>query len=246
MKNLLTYILCVILGITTTCYAQNHSYTYKYRMVLLDSTYDAKVDPGLSKYLDRQKALLDKKMNEVIGHCDVTMNVEAPQSPLSDFLTELLLKDGPGAVKQAPCDFSILNFGGIRTNLQAGDVTVGDIFKISPFDNFLAVGTIKGSELRKAISRFRLDALAAATAGVNVSYKNNEPYKILVQDKEIQDDTVYRFITLNFIAEGGDNILSDVKFESMEYSTLVFRDFIIDEIKKITKEGKSVSDGFIR
>ena len=68
----------------------------------------------------------------------------------------------------------------------------------------------------------------------------------MVQDKEIQDDAVYRFITLNFIAEGGDNILSDVKFESMEYSTLVFRDFIIDEIKKITKEGKSVSDGFIR
>jgi len=215
-------------------------------MVRLDSTYDSKLDPKLVSYMDRHKARLDKKMNEVIGHCDVTMNVESPQSPLSDLLTDLLLKDGPSAIGQTPCDLSILNFGGIRTNLQAGDVTVGDIFKISPFDNYLTVATLKGSELKKAVLRFRRDALMAASAGLEVSYKNNVPYRITVQGKEIQDDALYRLITLNFIAEGGDNILSGVKYENLDYSMLIFRDFLIDEVKKMTKAGKSVSDALSR
>ena len=245
MKKI-TFFLIVVLGITSVCYAQNHSYKYKYRMVRLDSTYDAKLDPELSKYLVRHKARLDKKMNEVIGRCDVTMNVESPQSPLSDLLTELMLRDGPSAIGQAPCDLSIINFGGIRTNLQAGDVTVGDIFKISPFDNYLVVATLKGSELKKAVLRFRWDALMAATAGMNVSYKNNVPNKIIIRGQEIRDDELYRMITLNFIAEGGDNIFSGIQYESLEYSMLVFRDFLINEVKKITKEGKSVSDALSR
>ncbi len=246
MKRLPIYLILFLLGITTFCYAQNHSYAYKYRMVRLDSTYDSKLDPALVKYIERHKARLDKKMNEVIGHCDVTLNVESPQSPLSDLLTELLLSDGPAAMQQAPCDVSILNFGGIRASMQAGDVTVGDIFKISPFDNTLVVASMKGTELKKVVSRFRLNAMMAATAGLNVSYKDNVPYKILVQGKPIQDDAVYRVITLNFIAEGGDKILSDIKYENLDYSMLIFRDFLIDEVKKITKAGKSVSDGFIQ
>ena len=241
MKRIICFFLITFLGITFASYAQNHSYKYNYRMVRLDSTYDSKLDPKLVSYMERHKARLDKKMNEVIGHCDVTMNVESPKSPLSDLLTDLMLKDGPAAIKQDPCDLSILNFGGIRTNMQAGDVTVGDIFKISPFDNYLVIATVKGSELRKAVSRFRLDALAAASAGMEVSYKNNVPYRILIQGKELQDDALYRLITLNFIAEGGDNILSDIQYESLEYSMLVFRDFLIDEVKKITKSGKSLS-----
>lgn len=215
-------------------------------MVRMDSTYDAKLDPGLVKYLERHKARLDKKMSEVIGHCDITMNVESPQSPLSDLLTDMLLKDGPSAINQEACDLSILNFGGIRTNLQAGDVTIGDIFKISPFDNYLVIATLKGSELKKAVSRFRLDALKAASAGMDVSYKNNVPYRIQIQGKDLQDDAVYRLITLNFIADGGDNILTGINYENLEYSMLIFRDFLIDEVKKITKSGKSVSDALTK
>lgn len=238
--------LLIVLGITSACYAQNRSYKYRYKMVRLDSTYDSKLDPELSKYLVRHKARLDKKMSEVIGYCAVTMNVAAPQSPLSDLLTEWMLKDGPAAINQPPCDLSILNFGGIRTNLQAGDVTVGDMFRISPFDNYLTVVSIKGSELKKAVYRFRLDKLMAATAGMQVFYKNNTPYRIVIQNEDIEDEKIYRLITLNFIADGGDHILSDIHFEKKEYSMVVFRDFLIDEVKKMTKEGKSVSDALSR
>ena len=84
----------------------------------------------------------------------------------------------------------------------------------------------------------------AASAGMQVFYKNNTPYRIVIQNKDLEDDKIYRLITLNFISDGGDHILSDVNFENKEYSMVVFRDFLIDEVKKMTKEGKSVSDGF--
>ncbi len=230
----------IVLGITLTSYAQNHTYHYGYRMVRLDSTYDAQLDPDLSAFLVRHKARLDKKMNEVIGHCPTTLNVESPKSPLSDLIIELMLKEGPAAINQAPCDLSMMNFGGIRTNIQAGDVTVGDIFEISPFDNHFVVVTLKGSELKKAVNRFRYDQLMACNAGMEISYKDNVPYRVLVQGKELQDNQLYRLITLDFISEGGDDILSGIHYENVEYTNIIFRDFLINQIKAMTKRGEEL------
>ena len=53
IKSLFTII---ILSITVFGYAQNVSkpkYQYKYEMVRLDSTYDAKIDPKLAKYVEK-------------------------------------------------------------------------------------------------------------------------------------------------------------------------------------------------
>lgn len=231
----------LILGIACIGYAQN--FQYGYQMVRMTSQYDSKIDPKLQKYVDRQKARLEMEMNVVIGYCDATLASFVPASPLSNFLTDILLAKSPDYVADTifrQCDVSLLNFGGIRSQLPAGEVTVGNIFSLSPFENYLTFIEIKGSELRKMFNRFKEKSNNAPFSGAQLTFSQGRPYRILVQGKPLMDDRVYRLVTLNFIADGGDNILRDIQFEKKITTEVVFRDFLIQEIKNMNQEGRHI------
>jgi 2',3'-cyclic-nucleotide 2'-phosphodiesterase (5'-nucleotidase family) len=237
---------CIILGITSLGYAQNVSapkYRYQYKMVKVDSTYDAKIDPKLAKYVDKKRRQLEKQMQVVIAHTDVELESLSPESPLSNFLTDLLLNEASHYIKDTTfdnLDLSMLNFGGIRTSMPAGNVTVGDIFNISPFDNYLTFIVMKGSELRKVLEKFT-DKFNAPYAGATITYKNNHPSQILVGGKPIDDNRLYKLVTVDFIAEGGDHLIEGVQFEKKESTAVTFRDFLISELKAMTSRGEKVT-----
>jgi len=237
---------CIILGITTFGYAQNVSrpkYQYKYEMIRLDSTYDAKIDPKLAKYVDKKRRQMEKQMQVVVAHTDAELESFAPESPLSNFLTDLLLNEASHYIKDTAfdnLDMSMLNFGGIRTSMPAGNVTVGDIFAISPFDNYVTFIALKGSELRKALEKFT-DKFNAPYAGVTIIYKNNHPAQILVGGNPIDDNRLYKLVTVDFIAEGGDHLIEGIQFEKMELTTVTLRDFLITELKAMTGRGEKVT-----
>lgn len=242
IKSLFTII---ILSITVFGYAQNVSkpkYQYKYKMVRLDSTYDAKIDPKLAKYVEKKRRQMDKQMQVVIAHTDAELESFAPESPLSNFLTDLLLNEASKYIKDTAfdnLDLSMLNFGGIRTSMPGGNVTVGDIYRISPFDNYLTFIVLKGSELKKALGRFT-DQLNAPYAGATIVYKQKKPVEITVQGNLIDDNRLYTLVTVDFISEGGDHLLENIQYERVEKTATTLRDFLITELKAMNARGEKV------
>ena len=244
--NLKSLFSCIILSITLFGYAQNVSaprYHYQYQMICLDSTYDAKVDPKLAKYVDKKRHQMEKQMQVVIGHTDAELESFAPESPLSNFLTDLLLNESSKYIKDTAfdnLDMSMLNFGGIRTSMPAGYVTVGDIYRISPFDNYLTFVLVKGSELRKALEKFT-HKFNAPYSGAVITYKNNRPTQILIQGKPIDGNRIYKLVTVDFISQGGDHLLEGVRYEKVESTGVTFRDFIITELKAMNARGEKIT-----
>lgn len=242
IKSLFTII---ILSITVVSYAQNVSkpkYQYKYEMVRLDSTYDAKIDPKLSKYVEKKRRQMDKQMQVVIAHTDAELESFAPESPLSNFLTDLLLNEASKYIKDTAfdnLDLSMLNFGGIRTSMPGGNVTVGDIYRISPFDNYLTFIVLKGSELKKALGRFT-DQFNAPYAGATIVYKQKKPVEITMQGNLIDDNRLYTLVTVDFISEGGDHLLENIQYERVEKTATTLRDFLITELKAMNARGEKV------
>ncbi len=238
--RLKTLSLLFILGLTTFCHAQN--FIYDYQMICLDSTWDESIDPKLQQYVDKQKAKMGVELDEVIGQCEEALYAYTPASPLSNLLTDMLLKQTPlyTSEEELSGDLAILNFGGIRTHLPAGDVTVGDIFNLSPFNNTIVVLDIRGSELRKALMRFSERNATAAFAGGQITFLSGTPYKILIQGEPLEEERIYKVITLDFIAGGGDKILNDIEYLSTLNTGVLYRDFLIQEIRKITQTGQSI------
>lgn len=241
MRKILSLILLISMT-TLLCPAQSKVVSYELKKVNGNcTTYN---NPQLQKELDKSKKKLEKQTGVVIGYCPEEMVSEMPQSPLSNFLTDILVEIGNEYCQKKhkeAVDFSLLNFGGIRSSLKAGNITIGDIFEIAPFENNLVIVDLKGSEVRKIFRRFKVKKCEPYSQQVNIQYAGDYFYKALINGQEIDNNKTYRMITLDFILTGGDDILKDVELGNVDNTGIVVRDAYIKHIKKMTAEGKNVT-----
>jgi 5'-nucleotidase len=68
------------------------------------------------------------------------------ESALGNLLADLLLESRPQA------QVALVNGGGLRADLPAGELTYGALYDAQPFDNRLAVVTMTGGQLAQAIA----------------------------------------------------------------------------------------------
>lgn len=236
--------LVILIFLGMVCFGHTQNFHYNYQVVRIDSTLDSKVNPKLKRYVESQQKIMGRTLDQVIAYCPNALFSTAPEGTLSNLLTDLMRQQAPKqinnpAVKQ--CDLSILNFGGIRSNLPAGDVTIGHIYNILPFENHLVFIKIKGKELRKTINRFKLPNLSTAYSGMRIGFASGHPETATLQGAPIDDERTYTLVTIDFIAKGGDDILTGIQFEEVIPTNILFRDFIIDELKNITKAGHPIT-----
>ncbi len=117
---------------------------------------------------------LNEKLSEVVAQSNVDLTISDPYavtdagSPIRIIrCAETNLGDlcADAYLDQSGADVAVVNGGGIRTSIPAGDVTLNDILKMHPFGNQLCVLEVTGQQL--------LDALEFAsrdTPGENGSF----------------------------------------------------------------------------
>jgi 2',3'-cyclic-nucleotide 2'-phosphodiesterase (5'-nucleotidase family) len=158
-------------------------------------------------------------MNTVIGKTTVDLdgereNVRTGETNLGNLITDAML-DKAGTTD---ADIAILNSGSIRTSIPAGDVTLGQVITVLPFDNYLVAVNITGEQVVAALEngvsqveefagrfpqvvglRFTWDANAEAGSRiVSVDVKTPGGYS------PIEPSTVYRVVINDFMYRGGD------------------------------------------
>lgn len=227
------------------CSAQNGSkkFTYQYESVRMDSVYDEPVDLTIATFIENLRIQMGEKLDEVIGEASIDLPRFKPQSPLSNFLADQLLIFGNQYFKsqgiQESIDLSLINFGGIRANLNAGKIKVEHIYQIAPFDNYAVILYLKGSELRKMYKRFSEKENGALSQSQTV-FQNGRIVSYTINGVPIDDQKVYKMITLDFLQHGGDGFLEGIQFEKVLYTGVLIRDVYIERIKQITYEGKKI------
>lgn len=116
------------------------------------------------QYIGEILSSFEEDMNRVVGHSEVTLSiasadgirmVRSRETNLGDFCT-----DACRVISGA--DIAIMNGGGIRADLPAGDITYGGLLSIYPYGNTLCVVEVSGQEL--------LDALEMANRAVQAEF----------------------------------------------------------------------------
>lgn len=140
--------------------------------------------------------------------------------------------------KVGKADIAIQNGGGLRRTLAAGNITVGDLYEIMPFDNYLVVFDLPGSEIKKAIDHgiMNPNITDGQFAGLKVEYDGQKPFENRITAIMLSDGTPldmnkkYKVVVNDFMFTGGD------KYDFSKASNVVetyipIRDCLIDEIK---------------
>jgi 2',3'-cyclic-nucleotide 2'-phosphodiesterase (5'-nucleotidase family) len=155
---------------------------------------------------------------------------DRPESPLGNLFTDAVLQ-------MTDADIAIHNvWGGIRAEMPEGEVTYGDVYRMMPFDNRIAIIELSGADLRRVIARQAHNRdRAAGFSGMRVFVSCEERGMVLrmLRDDgtEIEDNDRVRVVANDFLLLGGDGILTPVMPDEgfdISYSSPLLRDTLAD------------------
>jgi 2',3'-cyclic-nucleotide 2'-phosphodiesterase (5'-nucleotidase family) len=103
------------------------------RNVQIDSTYigNSQIDSIILPYKDS----LENEMGEIIATSLYDYAVSRPNSNLGNWVADAIFVNQTKNVRLSIPIFCLLNTGGIRSTINKGEVTLGDFYKLMPFDN---------------------------------------------------------------------------------------------------------------
>ncbi len=124
-------------------------------------------------------------------------------------------------------DFSVQNGGGIRSDIDQGDVTRHEIFNMDPFNNGSVVFTMTAREVKD----FFIDSGAGLhVSGITLVRQGNDIQIFNEEGVEISDETELTLGTNDFIPSVYDAFFS---FEDAELRELTTAETLIDYMKTI-------------
>ncbi len=186
------------------------------------------IDSIVSPY----KIELDKEMNEIIGLAEVDFIPARPNSNLGNLLADVMLERGKNTLittfnsiekTNVVC---ILNFGGMRSTLNKGNLSLGDVFKVLPFDNQLVLVKMKASSMTQ-IQAWLKESNGHPIAGFKV-----DSSAILTTDDKSFPYEDFWIITSDYLLNGGDKAAFFNQKIDVQYPKLLLRDVFIDYLKK--------------
>ncbi len=189
-------------------------------------------DSATHYFIAPYKKQLDEQMNVVIGTTQTTLLKERPEGTLGNLMADAAIWYAATNYSK-PIDVSVMNYGGIRIpSIQAGNITVGKIYELMPFDNMLDVLEISGQTLNELLQLVAANG-GWPVAGVQMTISNKQAIDITIGGAPLQLDKTYTLITSDYIANGGDNAFMLKNYTKRTGLNYKLRDAILDYVKSV-------------
>jgi 2',3'-cyclic-nucleotide 2'-phosphodiesterase/3'-nucleotidase/5'-nucleotidase len=197
---------------------------------------DLPEDANTKAIYDKYNKQLSPILDEVITVLEKDLDHDRNEglSTLGQFNTKLMM-DITGA------QIGLTNGGGIRAPLAKGNLTVGDMYTVFPFDNTLVTMELTGADLKKNLEHGINPDNGVGWIqyyGIKVFYDETKPVgeKIssirFLDGTKVEMDKYYTVVTNDFMATNGDGYnFSGAK--KVVDTNIVMRDAMIKELKKV-------------
>lgn len=207
-------------------------------------TPDANAVATFKTYEDKMNPILE----EVIGTANGDFNHSRDiynVSELGRWVCEKMME-------KTDAQIGFQNGGGLRTPIPTGDVTVGKLWEVMPFDNTMYTMDLTGAQVLENIEHAigESDAGFGSFAGLTVYYDKSKDYGERVVYAALADGTpldvngTYKIVTNNFQASNGDNYMFK-QGENQVDTYVPIRDMLIAEIKEAKTITPEVADYFV-
>ncbi|MDF2840990.1 MAG: LPXTG-motif cell wall anchor domain protein, partial [Clostridia bacterium] len=193
-------------------------------------------DVRVKNWFDFALSTIAPIKNEAVGKAGVTLphnTKEVQVTLLGQWATDVMRK-------AAKADIAIQNGGGLRRDIPAGDITMGLMYEIMPFDNTLFTFELTGKQVRAALEHGIMPETFAPGqfSGVMVKYdsskaKGERILEVKLPDGSLLDDNaMYKVVTNDFQATGGDGYVMFKEGKNATDTSIPVRDVLVKEIRQ--------------
>lgn len=219
----------------------------------------AEKDPAASAFIESLMADFSDTLNQVVASSDVTLTTMDPATGLRRIRngeTNLgdLVADAYRVVMGA--DIGMVNGGGIRADIEAGNVTYEDIINVHPYGNEMCLAVATGQEILDALELGAMNApledggfqhVSGLTYTINLSVPSSVvldatgsfagvagPYRVtnvLVNGQPLDVNSTYTVASHNYmIKEGGSGFNMFMDNTLLQDCTMLDNQLLIDYI----------------
>ncbi len=166
-------------------------------------------DPEIKAFVDKYVADVAPILNEKIGTTPnyITKDINADgESPMGNLIADSMKA-------QTGTDFAFMNPGGVRADIDAGEITWKEAFTVQPFGNDLVKMDLTGAQVKSLLNEQWADPTRAKIlqiAGLKFTYDDSQPAGDRIVSITLPDGTAvdpaktYSVTVNNFMAGGGD------------------------------------------
>ncbi len=193
-------------------------------------TEDQKFNDVIAPY----KKELDGKMSTKISHTSIDLTKTGDNSNLGNLLADFTYE---GALEWAKknnipsIDAAVINIGGIRSIIGAGDITTKHIFEVMPFENEVIIVKLKGKDLEGLFQYYLENKTNNPVSHLNIETSGNSLTKKLINGQEVNPEKDYYIATSDYLAFGGDRMYFFKKGEIIS-TGIKLRDLFLEKFKE--------------
>lgn len=201
------------------------------KVIPVDSRLDSQPEAALLQIIAPYRQRVDSINAIYVADVPKTLSKNATLNLLSDFVYDM------GKKLNKKVNLAIMNKGGIRRPIQAGNITEGMIISMQPFDNRVQVIEIKGQDLLKAFDVMAKANGNGVSSNVDAVYdpQTQKCTSVKINGKPVKPDNTYYLATIDYLAKGGDYMTPLKEGKVIAQSdNILYRD-LIDYFAKMKK-----------
>ncbi|MFJ6324943.1 MULTISPECIES: 5'-nucleotidase C-terminal domain-containing protein [unclassified Rhizobium] len=185
--------------------------------ILLDAS--IKPDPTILARVQEMAKPIEELRKKVIGNSQGPIEgareiCRVQECPMGNLVADAMLD----RTKAQGISIAIQNGGGLRASIAAGDVSMGDVLTVLPFQNTVATFQLTGADVKAALENglSQIDDGAGRfpqVAGLKYSFDKSKPAGSRLVSVEVQEGTefkpidpekTYGVVSNNYMRAGGD------------------------------------------
>lgn len=217
----------------------------QYKGELIETVFDSLIyDRDMQALVDNMESDVNEQLNKVIGSLESDWKRFGINSNLGQWEADVFRA-------KTNSDIAFVNSGGLRKDLLKGDITLRDIWEISPFGNTINTIEVSGNLLFEMLLNHFTEAQKEneksgdpdflIVSGLNIIYdreklKNKELdffKSVSVNGEKIDENRTYKIATNNYIATQVSKFFGELSEGlSITETNIIDRDAFIEAVEK--------------
>jgi 2',3'-cyclic-nucleotide 2'-phosphodiesterase (5'-nucleotidase family) len=220
------------------------------RQIPIDSTIrqDDSVDAYIAPFRKRLNEVLDAPL--AYAPRDLTKTEGRWNTPLGNLMADILLERANAVFQlreNKTVDLSVLNHGGMRSDIARGPVTERTAYQVMPFENGLVVIGVKGSTLERMVDFLARETRPHAIAGMEIVLLPDGTVKSArVGGDPIDTARTYYLATSDYLIGGGDGMDFFTDRVSLFSTDYTIRNAMVDYLKEKDTLMAQIDNRFIQ
>ncbi len=169
-------------------------------------------------------------MSAVLCYNNQDLKKDLPEGTLGNFVCDELMSFAKNNYSK-PIDFCMYNNGGLRVgSIAKGNLTVGKIYELAPFDNAIVVVELGGNDCKRLFDLIAQNNGTPCSKEFRMTIENNLAANIFINNEPFDSTKTYKILTNDYVASGGDKTEPMKKAINVTSLNLMVRDALIKQL----------------